>query len=158
MGKSRGRFGFGATHRGSSFGIGAGGIGIGTFTRFRRGSLAFAVGKNGFALSGPKGGSGECPCMLLSTAFLIRGSFMLTAGGAPLAARLSEGEEYVGEISIRSSWNRFTSSLLRYKGGDCDRGVRSILLLFRPEKFRYELFTGCGKAPNGSCSASQRAP
>lgn len=52
LGKSNGKFGFGATHRGNSLGVGAGGIG--GFALFKRGSLGFMTGKNGFGLSGPK--------------------------------------------------------------------------------------------------------
>lgn len=150
LGNSSGKLGFGATHFGSSFGVVVGGGGI-VLVRLNRGSLGLTVGKNGLTPGGPPC-SGECKCMLLSTAFRKRGSLMFAIDIGPPADRPSDGEEYVGEISIRSSWKRWSicgcmSSRRRYNGGECARGVRSIRLPFRLGKFRNELFTGCGKAP-----------
>lgn len=100
LGNSSGRLGFGATHLGSSFGVGGGSGGI-AFVRLNLGSLGFTVGKNGLDPVDP-GDSGEC-CMLLSIAFLRRGSLMLATEIGPPGDRPSEDDEYVGEISILSS-------------------------------------------------------
>lgn len=100
LGNSSGRLGFGATHFGNSFGVGGGGIAA--FARLNLGSLLFTGGKNGVGPEGPPA-SGECKSMLLSTAFLRRGSLMLATEIEPPDDRPSEGEEYVGEMSILSS-------------------------------------------------------
>lgn len=163
LGNSSGKLGFGAIHLGSSFGVVGGGGAI-VFVRLNLGSFGLTVGKNGLGPVGPPD-SGECRCMLLSTAFLKRGSLMFAIGmaGSPPADRPSEGEEYDGEISILSSGKRWSicvciSSRRRYNGGDCCRGIISILLLFRLGKFRNELFTGCGKVPKLSLPTSQGEP
>lgn len=83
---SSGRLGFGAMHLGNSFGGGRLGL-----VRLNLGSFGFTVGKKGDEAD--PGESGECRSMLLSTAFLSRGSLMLeTDTGGPTTDRPSDGE------------------------------------------------------------------